>query len=53
MPKTILEQDVPQLSVQYVNIVNLKKYEQNAKIHTEKQIKKIVSSMKQFGVEYL
>lgn len=50
MPKNIVKTN---LSIQYVEIEKLKRYEQNAKIHTEKQIKKIVSSMKQFGVEYL
>ena len=47
MPKNIVNTN---LSIQYVEIEKLKRYEQNAKIHTEKQIKKLVSSMKQFGV---
>jgi len=50
MTKIIQGQGVPQISIQYVSIGKLKKYEQNVKFHTKKQIKKLVSSMKQFGV---
>jgi len=50
MTKIIQGQGVPQISIQYVSIGKLKKYEQNVKVHTKKQIKKLVSSMKQFGV---
>ena len=50
MTKSVQEQGVPPISIQYVSIGKLKKYEQNAKVHTKKQINKIVSSMKQFGV---
>lgn len=39
-----------ELSIQYVEIEKLKRYDKNAKIHTEKQIKKLVSSVKQFGI---
>ena len=47
MPKNTVKTN---LSIQYVEIEKLKRYELNVKIHTEKQIKKLVSSMKQFGV---
>lgn len=50
MAKRKSEQDSHELSIQYLEIEKLKRYEQNAKVHTEKQIKKLVSSMKQFGV---
>lgn len=50
MAKRKSEQHSQELSIQYIEIEKLKRYEQNAKIHTEKQIKKLVSSMKQFGV---
>ena len=38
------------LKINYVDITHLKPYERNAKIHTKKQIAKIVQSMKTFGV---
>jgi len=38
------------LKINYVDITHLKPYERNAKIHTKKQIAKIIQSMKTFGV---
>ena len=38
------------LKIDYVDITHLKPYERNAKIHTKKQIAKIIQSMKAFGV---
>jgi DNA modification methylase len=39
-----------ELKIQYVDISLLKKYSKNAKIHTKKQIAKLIQSMKAFGV---
>ena len=41
---------VKELKINYTDIVLLKPYERNAKIHTKKQIAKIIQSMKTFGV---
>lgn len=38
------------LKVEYINIEDLKEYENNAKIHTEKQIEQIENSIKKFGM---
>ena len=37
------------LKVEYIPITQIKKYKNNAKIHTEKQINQIVESIKSFG----
>lgn len=39
-----------ELSIEYVNIDELRPYENNAKIHTKVQIEQIKSSIKQFGM---
>lgn len=39
-----------ELVIQYINVSLLKKYERNAKIHTKKQIAKLIQSMQTFGV---
>ena len=38
------------LKIDYIDIALLKPYKRNAKIHTKKQIAKIIQSMKTFGV---
>ena len=38
-----------ELKIEYVNIDDLKPYEKNAKIHTEKQVFQIEKSIKEFG----
>lgn len=50
MAKRRKSQENPNLEIKYVEIEKLKEYDKNAKIHTQKQINKLVSSMKQFGV---
>lgn len=44
------KQGKQELKINYTDIALLKTYERNAKIHTKKQIAKIVQSMKTFGV---
>ena len=50
MVKKVKNHENPNLEIKYVEIEKLKKYDKNAKIHTSKQISKLVSSMKKFGV---
>lgn len=39
-----------ELNIEYIDISMLKNYKRNAKIHSDKQIAKIVQSMKTFGI---
>jgi ParB-like chromosome segregation protein Spo0J len=41
--------EIMELKIEYVPIDSLKKYANNAKIHTEKQIQQIADSMQAFG----
>ena len=39
-----------ELEIKYLKLEQLKKYEQNVKIHSKKQIEKLVKSIQQFGM---
>ncbi len=39
-----------ELEIKYLEIEKLKRYEKNAKIHTKKQVGKLIASIKQFGM---
>lgn len=39
-----------ELEIKYLEIKKLKRYEKNAKIHTKKQVGKLIASIKQFGM---
>lgn len=50
MPRVPIYNEKEDLKINYVEIAKLKPYERNAKIHSKKQIAKIIQSMKTFGV---
>lgn len=51
--KKLTEQNATQnkeLEIRYLEIEKLKRYKNNAKIHTKKQVGKLIASIKQFGM---